>query len=64
MVAIFAATSCKKEYTCECKTTDSTGAQIGSPVTTTAEFKKEADAESWCSAETNVGGISTKCALK
>ena len=41
---IFAGTSCKKSYTCNC-----------AGITTTAEFSKKADAEAWC--ETGSAGL-------
>lgn len=45
---IFAGTSCKKSYTCNC-----------GGIEATAEFSKKADAEAWC--EGNTGGA---CELK
>ncbi len=52
VAGIIGATSCKKEYTCECTV-------LGTTTSTTAEFKKKADAEEWC--EDGSGGV---CELK
>ncbi len=61
---IFAFSSCKKEYTCECSTTTDGVLVAGSTVTSTAEFSKKSDAEAWCNTETTVGTTTTKCELQ
>lgn len=50
--------SCSKEYTCECSGTGITSS------TTTAEFKKKADAEAWCNKSYSSGGATITCKLK
>ncbi len=70
-VALFAAvvfavglTSCKKDHTCECTTTDSSNtiADVTTSVTINAT---KSDAEDTCTAsETTVGTLSTSCELK
>lgn len=44
-VSLFAMTSCKKEYTCECTVTN--GSTSVTTSTTSAKMKKK-DAEDWC----------------
>lgn len=61
---LFAFSSCSKEYTCACTTTDSSGTIATATVETTAEFKKKADAEDWCNSETTAGTVTVKCELK
>ncbi len=57
----FGATSCKKDYTCECSTTVN-----GETFTTSAEYKdvKKKDAEDSCEAANSAGGATTTCSLK
>ena len=50
--------SCKKDYTCECKYTD-TGSSAGSY---TAKLKKK-DAKTWCEGN-NSGSTYITCSLK
>lgn len=52
VAGIIGATSCKKEYTCECEV-------LGVKSSTTAEFKKKSEAEEWCE-----DGSSGYCELK
>jgi hypothetical protein len=59
--------ACKKEYTCECTSTDDNGNEVGS-TTTKKEFSSESDAEEWCNgheSETTSGGttVTTECEL-
>lgn len=70
-VALFAAvvfavglTSCKKDHTCECTTTDSSNTISDVTVSTTINDTKS-NAEDACTAlETSVGTLSTSCAIK
>lgn len=62
--ATFALTSCKKDYTCTCTTTDSSG--YFQPITSTVHINnaKKKDATSACNAGTvTVGTLSTSCTL-
>jgi hypothetical protein len=59
--------SCSKEYNCDCETTTDDGQQ-STENTYTKEFKKESDAEDWCSdqeSETTTNGVTstTECEL-
>jgi hypothetical protein len=64
-VAGLSLVSCKKDYTCECTTTQN-GTVVASS-SYTAKLKKK-DAESWCSGNaTSTGGgstITSSCKLK
>lgn len=57
---LFAMSSCKKDYVCEC--TYSGGGISGSSSTTINATKK--DAEAACSATASSGGTTYSCALK
>lgn len=61
-VAMISLSSCKKDWVCECTTTDADGNEYG---TTTSSFTaKKKDAESSCSnLETSSGGATTSCEL-
>ncbi len=69
------ATSCKKDYTCECTSTDTTGGVTTTTVQTIKAKSSKKDAEKWCEAfpkgTATVMGItvpvddgSTKCEIK
>lgn len=61
VVAGFAMTSCKKNYTCECTVT--AGGQT-TTTSSTAKLKKK-DAETWCTAQKgSAPGSSYSCGLK
>lgn len=66
MVAIFGATACNKEYTCECKAYDSNGDLVTAASSTgTFESKKKSDAEETCDAGDQVTIFYTiDCELK
>jgi hypothetical protein len=49
IVAAFA-TSCKKDYTCECTSTDTSGGKTHTTVDTFKASSKKKDAEAWCAA--------------
>jgi hypothetical protein len=58
-------TSCKKDYTCDCVTVDSSGTIPDQTIT--AEFKdaKKKDAEAACTnGNMSVGTLTTTCTLK
>jgi subtilase family serine protease len=61
-VAGLSMVSCKKNYTCECTTTDN-GAVIGSTTATSGKIKKS-EAETWCTAGASAGTAKTECKLK
>ncbi len=62
-IALLGAVSCKKEYTCDCTTTDSSGVFSPSTVSSTATLSKS-DAEDWCSeSSTTSGSFTTTCTL-
>jgi hypothetical protein len=58
-LALFAVafTSCKKDYTCECK-------MNGTVISTTTIHAKKSDAKSACSATATVGSTTMSCELK
>ena len=61
-VAVCVLSSCKKDYTCECTTTDN--GTVIQTVTYTGKMKKS-DSESWCSAnKVEVGSTKMECKLK
>ncbi len=61
-LALFAFASCKKDYTCECVTTNN-GEQVGTSSSTFNAKKK--DAESSCDGlEASSGTLKTTCNLK
>ncbi len=63
-VGMLALASCKKDYTCECTTTDSSGFfdDVSTSVTINAT---KSDAETTCSgSEVTAGTLTTKCELK
>ena len=63
-VAGLAFASCKKDYTCECTTSDSADPSYKITSSTTYKAKKK-DAEASCNGlKTTVGTISTACSLK
>lgn len=63
-VASLSLVSCKKEYTCECTTTDSSDPSFTMSASVTATMKKS-EADSWCGGQkSSVGTISTSCKLK
>lgn len=56
--------SCKKDYTCECITKDSSDPSFSSTVTYSFEAKKK-DADAACTAyKTTAGTLSSECKLK
>lgn len=57
----FGATSCKKEYTCECTVT--VGGVSTTSSTTSGKLSKS-DAETWCEGSTTTGSSSYTCKLK
>jgi len=67
------ATSCKKEYSCVCTTTDTSNGVTETTVDTYKATTKKKDAQAWCDAlpkaKVEVGGSTlpadnTTCALK
>lgn len=63
-VAGLAMASCKKDYTCECTTKDSSGTIPSVTASATAKMKKS-EAEDWCTGQkSTVGTITTSCELK
>lgn len=63
VVALFGATtSCKKDYTCTCTITDSSG--LIDPITSTTTINaSKSDAETACNSESTIGTLTTKCSL-
>lgn len=61
-LAMIALTSCKKDYTCECTSTDSSG--NSSTSSTTIENAKKSDAEEACNKSISSGGSTIECKLK
>jgi hypothetical protein len=57
---VFALTSCKKDWTCECTTTGN-GSSVSASTTVTATKK---DAEAACNSSVTSGGYTTTCAIK
>ncbi|MBI2968291.1 MAG: hypothetical protein HYY40_10840 [Bacteroidetes bacterium] len=64
VLVALAFSSCKKEYSCTCTTTDSiTGAVVGASTEYTDKMKKK-DSEAWCPASaTTSGGLTVTCTL-
>ncbi len=61
VLAMIGATSCKKDYTCEC-TFEGNG--VSGSVAETSKLTKK-DAQEWCDeGSTTSGGVTTKCELK
>jgi len=64
IVLAFGLTSCTKDYTCTCTSTDSSGTIADIVTTVTYNDSKKSDAEDACTnAESTVGTISTTCVL-
>lgn len=63
VVFAFGLTACKKDYTCECTVTDSSGT-IATTTTSTTINATKSDAESACDSSTSLGTITTTCAIK
>ncbi len=62
-VAMLGAVSCKKEYTCDCTTTDSADATYSGSVSYTFTETKS-NAEDLCTAsESSLGTLTTTCTL-
>ncbi len=62
-VAMLGAVSCKKDYACDCTTTDSSIASFSVTTTYTINDTK-GNAEALCSAdESSIGTLTTNCAL-
>lgn len=68
LVAAFAVvglTSCKKDWTCECTTSDSSGTLDDVSASVTLTDLNKSDAETACSGnEVTVGTLSTTCELQ
>ena len=64
VMALAATTACKKDYTCTCTTTDSSGFIDDVTVSTTISNAKKKDAEAACNAsDVSLGTLSTTCTL-
>ena len=62
VLMLFAATSCKKDWDCNCTTTDSSGTFPAVSTTIQINDASKKDAEDACAAnETTVGTLSTSC---
>jgi hypothetical protein len=57
VVAMFSATSCKKEYTCSCSIAGGTPVEVKS-----GKKLSKKDAKTWCTNSNTVAGVS--CSLK
>lgn len=63
VMALAATTACKKDYTCTCTTTDSSGTIPDASISSTITAKKS-DAEASCeNGSTSVGTLTTTCTL-
>ena len=61
VISGFAMTSCKKDWTCECTSTDGTNSATTSSV---VENTTKSKAEAACNYTLTVGSSSTTCAIK
>lgn len=63
VVAMVAMTSCKKEWTCTCTTTDSSGLIPDVSASTTIKDTKKNAKETCESGSASVGTLSTSCSI-